>query len=309
MTPIRLLSVTSLTALLAACGSKPVAPPPVVSDSQTFMASGMAAYNDNRYTEARSFFGRAFMEYRSVDDLEHEADALMDLADAGLQQGDLGAARDQIKQARAVLASHPQPEVAARLTLLEASADLLDKDPGSAATALDGLLNDASAPSDIKRAALFARAQAAFDAKAPDASQWLAKIGGPQGDLEQGRLDRLQALADSGKATALYADALQHYQTAYYRPGIAAVHEEWGALLMSQQDWKGARDHLQRALNIRLWMNDATRSARIFDALQQVDTALGDSATAAEDAKWSDYLKNGGDTTKTPYSGSSNKVK
>jgi tetratricopeptide (TPR) repeat protein len=158
----------------------------------------------------------------------------------------------------------------------------------------------------VKRAALFARTQAAFDAKAGDTAQRLAKIGAAQGDLEQARLDRLQALADSAKASALYADALQRYQSAYYRPGIAATHEEWGTLLMAQQDWKGARDHLQRALNIRLWMNDATRSARIFDALQQVDTALGDTDTAQQDAKWSAYLKSGGDTTKTPYSGSSN---
>jgi tetratricopeptide (TPR) repeat protein len=302
----RFLAPILSTAVLAACGSKPVVPPPVVSNSQTFMASGMAAYDDNRYTEARSYFGRAFMEYRSVDDQEHEADALTDLADAGLQQGDVTSARDQIKQAHAVLTSHPLPEVAARLTLLDAYADLLDKDPTDAATTLDGLLNDAAAPADIKRAALFARTQAAFDAKSVDAPQWLAKLGNPQGDLEQARLDRLQALANSAKAPALYAGALQQYQTAYFRPGIAATHEEWGTLLMSQQDWKGARDHLQRALDVRLWMNDATRSARIFDALQQVDTALGDSATAAQDAKWSDYLKNGGDTTRTPYSGSSN---
>jgi tetratricopeptide (TPR) repeat protein len=300
-----LLTLTLSSAMLAACGSKPVVPPPVVSDSQTFMASGMAAYADNRYTEARSYFGRAFMEYRSVDDQEHEADALTDLADAGLQQGDVSSARDQIRQARAVLASHPVPEVAARLTLLEAYADLLDRDPTDAVTALDGLLNDAAAPADIKRAALFARTQAAFDAKAADAPQWLAKLGGPQGDLEQARLDRLQAFADGAKAPALYADALHHYQAAYYRPGIAATHEEWGALLVSQQDWKGARDHLQRALDIRLWMNDATRAARIFDALQQVDTALGDTDTAQQDAKWSAYLKNGGDPTKAPSASSS----
>lgn len=299
-----LLSATLCTALLTACGSKPVIPPPVVSDSQSFMASGMAAYADNRYTEARSFFGRAFMEYRSVDDQEHEADALTDLADAAVQQGDVAAARDQIKQARAVLASHPVAGLPAQLTLLEAYTDLLDKDPASAITLLDGLQADASAAQDVKRAALFARAQAAFDAKASDAAQWVTKLGAPQGNLEQARLDRLQALVDPSKAPALYADALQHYQAAYYRPGIAATHEEWGTLLMSQQDWKGARDHLQRGLDIRLWMNDATRSARIFDSLQQVDTALGDTATAQQDAKWSDYLKNGGDTTKTPYSGS-----
>lgn len=306
MKRMRILALTLSTAVLAACGSKPVVPPPVVGDSQTFMASGMAAYEDNRYTEARSFFGRAFMEYRSVDDQEHEADALTDLADAALQQGDVGAARDQIKQARAVLASHPVAGLPAQLTLLEAYTDLLDNDPASAITLLDALLADAGVPAEVKRAALFARTQAAFDAKAGDTAQRLAKIGAAQGDLEQARLDRLQALADSAKASALYADALQRYQSAYYRPGIAATHEEWGTLLMAQQDWKGARDHLQRALNIRLWMNDATRSARIFDALQQVDTALGDTDTAQQDAKWSAYLKSGGDTTKTPYSGSSN---
>jgi tetratricopeptide (TPR) repeat protein len=299
-----LLSATLCTALLTACGSKPVIPPPVVSDSQNFMASGMAAYDDNRYSEARSFFGRAFMEYRSVDDQEHEADALTDLADAALQQGDVTAARDEIKQARAVLASHPVAGLPAQLTLLEAYTDLLDKDPVSAITLLDALRADAGAAAEVKRAALFARAQAAFDAKAPDAAQWVTKLGAATGDLEQARLDRLQALVDPSKAPALYADALQHYQAAYYRPGIAAVHEEWGALLMSQQDWKGARDHLQRGLDIRLWMNDATRSARNFDSLQQADTALGDTATAQQDAKWSDYLKNGGDTAKTPYSGS-----
>ncbi len=301
---MRLLVPILSAAVLAACGSKPVVPPPVVSDSQTFMASGMAAFEDNRYTEARSFFGRAFMEYRSVDDQEHEADALTDLADAALQQGDVIAARDQITQARAVLVSHPVAGLPAQLTLLEAYTDLLDKDPASAITLLDALLADAGAGVDVKRAALFARTQAAFDAKSSDAAQWLSKIGAAQGDLEQARLARLQALGDPSKGPALYADALKHYQMAYNRPGIAATHEEWGTLLMSQQDWKGARDHLQRSLDIRLWMNDAKRSARIFDALQQVDTALGDSATAAQDAKWADYLRNGGDTTKTPYSGS-----
>ena len=305
MTRRHLVTLTLSTALLAACGSKPVLPPATVSNSQNFMATGMAAYQDNRYTEARSYFGRALMEYRSVDDQEHEADALMDLADASLQQGDVKMGREEIAQARAVLVSHPVPELPARLTLLEAYADLLDRDPAGAVAALDALQTDAGAAPEVKRAALIARTQAAFDAKAGDAAQWLARLGAPQGDLEQARIARLQALADASKAPALYADALKRYQAAYYRPGIAATHEEWGALLVAQQDWKGARDHLQRALAVRLWMDDGLRSARIFDELQQVDTALGDSAAAADDAKWSDYLKNGGDPTKAPSASSS----
>lgn len=300
MTRKYLLLPTLSAALLAACGSKPVLPPATVSNSQNFMATGMAAYQDNRYTEARSYFGRALMEYRSVDDQEHEADALLDLADASLQQGDVKMGREEIAQARTVLASRPVPELPARLALLEAYADLLDKDPAGAIAVLDALQADPGATPEVKRAALIARAQAAFDAKAGDAAQWLAKLGSPQGDLEQARIGRLQALADTSKAPALYADALKRYQAAYYRPGIAATHEEWGTLLLSQQDWKGARDHLQRALDVRLWMDDGLRSARIFDQLQQVDSALGDAASAAQDAKWSDYLKNGGDVSKAP---------
>ena len=300
MTRKYLLLPTLSAALLAACGSKPVLPPATVSNSQNFMATGMAAYQDNRYTEARSYFGRALMEYRSVDDQEHEADALLDLADSSLQQGDVKMGREEIAQARTVLASRPVPGLPARLALLEAYADLLDKDPAGAIAVLDALQADSGATPEVKRAALIARAQAAFDAKAGDAAQWLAKLGSPQGDLEQARIGRLQALADTSKAPALYADALKRYQAAYYRPGIAATHEEWGTLLLSQQDWKGARDHLQRALDVRLWMDDGLRSARIFDQLQQVDSALGDAASAAQDAKWSDYLKNGGDVSKAP---------
>ena len=185
MMRLRLLSLLVSTAVLAACGSKPVVPPPVVSNSQTFMATGMAAYNDNRYVEARVYFGRAFVQYRSVDDLEHEADALTDLADAAIQQGDTASAREQIRQARAVLAAHPVAGLPARLNLLEAYTDLVDRDPASAITLLDALLTDTTTLADLRRGALFARTQAAFDAKAGDANAWLAKLGTAQADLDQ----------------------------------------------------------------------------------------------------------------------------
>lgn len=300
MTRINAASMLVLTASLAACGSKPVQQPATVSNAQRFMASGMQAYQDNRYAEARNFFGRAFMEYRSVDNLDREADALTDLADAALQQGEVKAARGHLAQARSLLATHPVSGLAARLALLESYADLQSQDPAAAAAKLDGLLADASAPADLRRAALIARTQAAFDAKASDAADWLAKLGAPQGELDAARLARLQALAEPARAEALYADALKRYQAAYYRPGIAATHEEWGALLVSQQQWPAARDHLQRALDVRLWMYDASRSARILDELKQVDTALGDADAAKKDQQYSDYLKNGGDPSQPP---------
>lgn len=302
MTRTRLVTLSALSLALAACGSKPVQPPPVVSQSGNFMAQGMVAYNDNRYAEARGWFGRAFAEYRSVDDQDREVDALMDLADAALQEGDVPSARDSIKQARGILALHPVTGMPERLSLLEAYADLQSQDPAAAIAVLDPLLAEAGAGADVQRAALFARTQAAFDSKAADAPQWLAKLGKGQDDLDLARLERLQALtaSDAANAAGLYASALHRYQLHYYRPGIAAVHEEWGTLLLSQQKWAEARDHLQRALDVRLWMYDGSRSARLLTQMAQADNALGNADQAKQDGVWSDYLKNGGDPSKSP---------
>jgi len=294
-------AAVATTAVLAACGSPPP-PPQTVTNTRTFMAEAMADYNDNRYAEAREFFGRAYMQYRSVDDLQGQADALVDLADAALLQGDVTAARGNLKDVHALADSRASlAALKPRLTLMDAYADLQSGDAAGATQRLAPLLAANGAPPDVARAALFARTQAAFDAKAPDAPQWLAKLGkATDNPLDGARLERLQALAepDTAKAAALYAESLQRYQTAYYRPGIAAVHEEWGVRLVAQQDWSDARDHLQRALQVRLWMYDASHSERILDELTTVDHALGDMAAARQDADLAEYLKNGGDPSK-----------
>ena len=301
---LRPLALLSLAAALAACGSAPPPVPATETNTRNFMAEAMAAYNDSRYAEARGFFGRAYMQYRSVDDLRGETDALVDLADSALLQGDVSAARGNLGDAHALADAHPDlAAMRPRLTLMDAYADLQSADPVSAAHKLDRLLATPGLPTELQRAALFARTQAAFDAKAPDAGQWLAKLGKPfQDPLDAARLERLEALAepDAAKAAALYADALGRYQSAYYRPGIAAVHEEWGARLLAQQDWSSARDHLQRALHVRLWMYDASHSVRILGELAAADQALGDAAAAKQDTEWADYLKNGGDPSKSP---------
>jgi tetratricopeptide (TPR) repeat protein len=302
MYTLRRLSLLFLVLLAAGCGSRPVQVPPAVSQTRTDMSNAMVAYSDSRYAEARNFFGRALMQYRSVDDLNGEAEVLIDMADCALLQGDVPAARDYLAEARALVTDHkPLATLAPRVTLLDAYADLQTPDPAGAASKLDSLLNDATTPVDVHGAALFARTQAAFDLKADDAGQWLAKlsqmVGNSKDDLTGARLERLQAKAetDPAKAEALYADALSRYQTAYYRPGIAAAHEEWGGLLLSHSDWSGARDHLRRALQVRLWMYDSSDSLRVLDELAQADQALGDVDAAKQDAALAQYLKDGGD--------------
>ena len=299
--------LTSLALLLAGCGSRPVQPPAAVSSTNTFMANAMTAYQDNRYVEARTFFGRALVLYRSVDDLDGQAQTLIDMADCALKEGDVPAARDNLAEARSLAADHPAlATFLPRITLQDSYADLQAPDPSAAAAKLDGLLNDAATPADVKSAALFARTQAAYDLTADDAGQWLAKLtaaeGGSKDPLSTARLERLQAKAesDAAKAAALYADALARYQTAYYRPGIAATHEEWGSLLLSHSDWQGAHDHLHRALQARLWMYDSSDSLRDLQGLAQADQALGNADAAKQDAVLAQYLKDGGDPSQPP---------
>ncbi|MGE5624678.1 MAG: tetratricopeptide repeat protein [Bacillota bacterium] len=299
---MRLAAPILFALLVAGCGSRPVQPPAPVTATSTFMANAMTAYQDNRYVEARAFFGRALVLYRSVDELNGQAEALIDMADCALLQGDVPAARANLAEVRSLATDHKfLAPLLPRVTLLDAYADLQAPDPAAASAKLDGILNDPAAPAEVKSAALFARTQAAFDQKAGDAAQWLAKLNaaetGSKDPLTAARLERLQAKAESDaiKASALYADALSRYQAAYYRPGIAATHEEWGGLLLARADWPGARDHLYRALQARLWMYDSADSLRDLQGLSQADQALGNADAAKQDAALAQYLKDGGD--------------
>jgi hypothetical protein len=294
-----------IVATLTACGSRPVPEPATLTAARSDMRKAMAAYADNRYAEARNFFGRALANYKSVDDLGGQAETLVDLADSALLQGDVTAARSYLLNAHGLVQGAALGALEPRLSLLDAYADLQAGDAAGAAAALDALLKTPALPADIRQAALFARTQAAFDLKAADSAGWLAQLtaaGADKDALGKARLDRLKALAaaDASHAAALYAEALPLYQAAYYRPGIAATHEEWADLLLAQQDWNGARDHLRRALDVRLWMYDATHAARDLEKLGKADGALGDSAAASKDAQWAAYLKNGGDPSQSP---------
>lgn len=269
----------------------------------------MQAYADNRYLEARNYFERALIQYRSVDDRNGQLDALVDLADSALEQGEYAAARTYLANADSILASSTFTTIAPHVALLHAYVDLQAGDNAGAAARLDKLLADSKLPADIRQAALFARTQIAFDLDAGDADQWLDRLGNSLGKhsdaTDSARYRRLQALAarkhgDINKAAALYQSALDSYRKIYYRPGIAATLEEWSDMSVARQDWPAARDRLQRALDIRLWMYDRTHSAKDMETLSVVDMKLGDAAAAKQDAELADYLKNGGSPSQLP---------
>src|SRR5215469_16543809 len=136
-------SLILLGLLMAGCGSRPVQPPAPVTATSIFMANAMTAYQDNRYAEARTFFGRALMLYRSVDDLNGQTETLIDMADCALLEGDASAAQGYLAEARSLAAAHGAlAPLLPRVTLLDAYVDLQTPDPAAAAVKLEGLLND-----------------------------------------------------------------------------------------------------------------------------------------------------------------------
>lgn len=308
---LRVNAVLTAGILLVACGSKPVPQPAAVTHSQDAMTLGMQAYADDRYIEARGYFERALVEFRSVDNLEGQLDALVDLADSALGQGEYAAAREYLAQADSILAGGQVQTIAAHVALLQAYADLQAGNTTQAVARLDKLLADPDIPDNVTRSALFARTQAAFDAGSSDTDQWLDKLGaavkGHPDPLVNARYLRLQALAaqhrgDMKQAAANYQSALQEYRNSYYRPGIAATLEESAALSSTMNDWPSAHDRLRRALEIRLWMYDRTHSEKDLEKLSQVDAKLGNDAASKQDLKLADYLRNGGNPAQLPTS-------
>ncbi|HEX6549250.1 MAG TPA: tetratricopeptide repeat protein [Gammaproteobacteria bacterium] len=306
---MRFAPALCVVATLTACGSKPLPQAATVTSSRDAMSLGMQAYADNRYLEARNYFERALIQYRSVDDRNGQLDALVDLADSALGQGEYATARTYLANADSILASGTFTTIAPHVALLHAYADLQAGEHTGAAARLDKLLADSKLPADIRQAALFARTQTAFDVDAADSAQWLDKLGrslGKHADaIGSARYQRLQALAarkhgDLQNAAALYQDALDEYRKNYYRPGIAATLEEWADMSVTQQDWNGADGRLHRALDIRLWMYDRTHSVKDLENLSQVDAKLGNAAAAKQDAELADYLKNGGSPGQLP---------
>src|SRR5690242_2471459 len=143
---MRFLAPALLALLFAACGSRPVPQPATVTAARSDMSKAMAAYADNRYAEARNFFGRALADYKGVDNLGGQAETLVDLADSALQQGDVAAACAYLLNAHDLVKTAALGPLEPRLTLLDAYADLQSGDASGAAAVLDPLLKTAGLP-------------------------------------------------------------------------------------------------------------------------------------------------------------------
>lgn len=279
------LGVAVAAALACACGSRGPVEPAVTAQPRETLRLGMQSYDEQQYAAARQLFAKAHMLYRSLDDGRGQVMALVNLADCALVLGEAQRAFDHVEQAQRVAMRDGLLEFTPRLHLLQAQALAGAGASAEARRVLDALL---AGPVDaaLLRAATVERARVA-QVDGSDDAYWLERARAAAGESPELRpnLLKLEARAAqrAGNAPAArqyLTQALEHYRAAHYRPGIAAAHEELGALALKARQWPEAHDHYERALATRLWLNDRVHGAAALTALATIEDEGGTKARA-----------------------------
>jgi tetratricopeptide (TPR) repeat protein len=296
-------ALLAIVALLAGgCGSRRPPPPEAVAAPVDALRLGMQSYHDHQFIAAQQLFTKAYALYRSVDDSRGQVSALINLADVALVLGEHALARRELDEAERLIARDGLRQFGAHLKLLQAQAHLQAGAVAEARATLDALLALPDADAAIQRAATFERARLALDA-GEDAGPWLDRARGALAGAEaaalRARMLRLDAEAarrggDAARTRALLDQALELYKIDLYRPGIAATHEELGALALAAGELDAARDHYERALAIRLWLNDRVHGAAALGALATVEEAAGNAPRAGQLRDMLTYMKGAG---------------
>jgi tetratricopeptide (TPR) repeat protein len=295
----RALLLVLLVVLAAGCGSRKPPPPPAVAAPLDALRLGLQSYQDSQYVAASQLFAKALANYRSVDDSRGQVIALMNLADVALVLGEHERALQQLAEAERLVQRDRLAGFGAQLQLMTCQAAAQAGDAPTATARCEAVLALEDADPRIALAARFELAKLAQAA----GGDWRAQRARLEDDLDddprpttRARLLRLDAGAAraAGDLDGAYAEltkALAIYQAELYRPGIAASHEELGAVARAQGRLDVARDHLDRALTVRMWMLDRVHGASALAALAEVEEARGATERAARLRELLEYLR------------------
>jgi tetratricopeptide (TPR) repeat protein len=266
--------------------------PAAVSEPRAALQFGMQSYNDQRYFAAEQLFVKALGLYRSLDDGRGQVMALVNIADCALVLGEAQVALRQVQEAERIAGRDGVAGFGGRLQLLKAQALRESGAMAEARAALDVLLEGSSEPT-LRSAAVLERARLALESE-DGAGAWLAQArAAAPGSASVERLEALSAqrAGDADGASGHLQRALELYRRDAYRPGIAAMHEALGAGALKSAAVPQARDHYERALDVRLWLNDRVHGAAALRALAAMDDAGGNRARARQWRDLQAYLE------------------
>lgn len=280
--------------LLAACGAAPPPRPAAITEPETALRQGVAAVREDRYFDARRLFAKAFAHYRSIDDSEGAIASLINLAEVELTLGEQARALASIEEAERIARREGSAVHLSRLALQRGRALRLAGEREAARELFDKLLADGDAiADDVARAALFERAALAIET-GEDGHRWLERLASAAADEpERARQAQLAArlATELAAAEAHLREAHAIYRRLHHRTGLAAIHAEWGRRLAAAGRLAEARDHYDRALYIRLWLNDRVHTMDVLEAMLALEEQAGDEARAAQLRAWLEYMR------------------
>jgi len=267
--------------LLAGCGGGPVTqpPPPSVLEAREMHRQALDAYQSGRYPAALAMFEEAEKLFRSIDDPHGIASAALSQAELYLLYGRHEDAARAAGRARNAIDRGSGTQLQPQLALVEARLRI-PEDPTVARAALREL---AALPG--RTGALAALIECDLAMQAGDECLPRPIEGDP---LLQARLYQLQGGASfragrNEEGLRRLQAALSIYRSEGYRPGLASVHEALAEARLQQGAEDEARQHLERALYLRLWINDAVHARRVLERLEPL---ASDAELAERYATW-----------------------
>ncbi|HEX7025971.1 MAG TPA: hypothetical protein VF268_01885 [Gammaproteobacteria bacterium] len=280
------LVYTGIIIALCACGGRlPEKQAEPLQTAADYEARAVDAHRAGKYELADRYFNAAHELYLMFDRRHEQARTLVNLTQNALIINELNGAYDYLIALDVQIRYAELPEYQPRQKLLYGEYLIRSNRYNEAVHTLNEILTDPMTPQLLRHPALINRAVAAVNLHAPDAGQWLSRAEAAAGEnnpLQKARLLRLRGqLAGAPDNTAeLIGQALQIYRQARFPPGIAAGLAELGALELARNNTAAGKVLLQRALAIRLKMQDRHTAEKLLLDLHKLAQAEGDSAAA-----------------------------
>lgn len=262
---------------MTACSNAPPPQPVAVSTGNQLLREAGREFEADQFTRALLLYGDAESHFRSLDDNEHLALALISQAEILLLLGENELLEDTLQELSRTIGKLPQrQDLAARETLLQAGHLAARGDTQAARKRVVPLLERKDG---IGEAARILDCREQLRETRSDCADKLESASA----LGKARILRLRATAatqrgDFDPALQYLDKASQIYRAQHYRPGIAANLQERGEILAlrnnGEADRLAALDAFTRAIFIRAWMRDSHHARLLARAAMRLDSDL-----------------------------------
>ncbi len=286
----RRLFIPLVLLILTGCGGNSVTKPTVFLDAESHTNTGMQAFVEANWGQAKWSFNRALSLYQGIDDQLGVLSSHINLAEVALSLHDSVTVNNNLSHASNI-ANISLQQYQTRITLLYAINALQQKKIPLAKSLLQSLLPEfnentlSSVPDIIQITAIANRAKIAFIQNQNEIlwtqryANGLKLLADNNYGLEA-RLLRFQSLllqreGKNEESESNLQQALSKYKKNIFRPGIAETLFELGKLYITENRLRDARHYLNRSINIFHYLGNNAKVIEVKEKLVNVEMKLG----------------------------------